>query len=393
MSDHTPLLFSFARQNQEGGGRPFRFLNFLAEQEGFPEVVQQAWGFTLSNNKMKNLWDKLNVVKRALKEFHGKHFFKAHHLKVDELRKKLGEIQNSTELRSDSTVQHDEQVTLEMLRKWSIIDESILRQKSRISWLAMGDSNSRFFYTATKVRAAKNKISLLYNTAGEALTDPQAIENEIMAFYKKLLGSHAESLEGIDLNIVRCGPRLSQQACDILTKQISCAEIDAALAHINDSKAPGLDGFNAVFFKKTWHIIKADVYADILDFFDKAICYKPINCTSVTLVPKITQAITAKDFRPIACCTVVYKMISKILTARLQQVIIEVVDYAQAGFIPGRQIIDNILLATELIKGYSRSHMSPRCVIKVDIKKAYASLEWSYLELLIKELGFPMLYI
>ncbi|XP_048492949.1 uncharacterized protein LOC125493538 [Beta vulgaris subsp. vulgaris] len=48
VSDHTPLLFSLARQPQEGG-RPFRFLNFLAEQEGLLELVQQAWEATLSS--------------------------------------------------------------------------------------------------------------------------------------------------------------------------------------------------------------------------------------------------------------------------------------------------------------------------------------------------------
>lgn len=44
----------------------------------------------------------------------------------------------------------------------------------------------------------------------------------------------------------------------------------------------------------------------------------------------------------------------------------EVVSPAEAGVIPDRFIDDNILLATELIKGYSSAHVSPRCVIKVE---------------------------
>lgn len=66
---------------------------------------------------------------------------------------------------------------------------------------------------------------------------------------------------------------------------------------------------------------------------------------------------------------------------------------SQAGFIPGRYIADNILLATELLRGYSRSHVSPRCVIKVDIKKAYDSVEWPFLETMMIELGFPRQWV
>lgn len=52
-----------------------------------------------------------------------------------------------------------------------------------------------------------------------------------------------------------------------------------------------------------------------------------------------------------------------------------VVNCSQASFIPGRAISDNILLASELIKCYSRKNVYPRCMIKVDLKKAYDSLE------------------
>lgn len=103
--------------------------------------------------------------------------------------------------------------------------------------------------------------------------------------------------------------------------------------------------------------------------------YKGINCSSVTLVPKVNNASQVRDFRPIACCSIVYKLISKILTARMQGVIAEVVSDCQFGFIPGRCIADNILLATKLIKGYGRAHISPRCVLKIDLKKAYDFIE------------------
>lgn len=66
------------------------------------------------------------------------------------------------------------------------------------------------------------------------------------------------------------------------------------------------------------------------------------NRTTITLIPKSRQALQVKDYRPISCCLVVYKIIAKILAKRLQEVSPKVVSQAQTGFIPGRAIVDNV---------------------------------------------------
>ncbi|XP_021747410.1 uncharacterized protein LOC110713262 [Chenopodium quinoa] len=129
------------------------------------------------------------------------------------------------------------------------------------------------------------------------------------------------------------------------------------------------------------------------EFFDTGIMQRHWNCTTITLVPKVSNSSYVKEFRPIACCTVLYKLISKVITTRLAQVIGEVVDDAQAGFIPGKHIGDNIFLATELIKGYSHRFITPRCILKIDLKKAYDSLEWSFLRAVMEEMSFPKHFI
>ena len=56
-------------------------------------------------------------------------------------------------------------------------------------------------------------------------------------------------------------------------------------------------------------------------------------------------------------------------------------------------ISDNIILATELAKGYNRAHLSPRCMLKVDLRKAYDSVEWPFLHMMLNELGFPCVFV
>nr|GLL39831.1 uncharacterized protein LOC109147284 [Ipomoea trifida] len=49
----------------------------------------------------------------------------------------------------------------------------------------------------------------------------------------------------------------------------------------------------------------------------------------------------------------------------------DLIDPAQGAFVKGRSISENILMAQELIRGYARKRISPRCMIMVDIRKAY----------------------
>ncbi|GKB76435.1 RNA-directed DNA polymerase, eukaryota, reverse transcriptase zinc-binding domain protein [Tanacetum coccineum] len=86
------------------------------------------------------------------------------------------------------------------------------------------------------------------------------------------------------------------------------------------------------------------------------------------------------DFRPIACCNVIYKCISKILTNRIKLALNHIVDDNQSAFVPGRAITDNILLTQELLKGYNCAIGPKRCSFKIDIQKAYDTVCWRYIE-------------
>jgi hypothetical protein len=74
-----------------------------------------------------------------------------------------------------------------------------------------------------------------------------------------------------------------------------------------------------------------------------------LNATFLTLIPKEERVTNPKQFRPIALCNVIYKIITKVIANRLKPILPFVISKEQAGYVEGRQIMDSVILAHEVI--------------------------------------------
>ncbi|XP_019251330.1 PREDICTED: uncharacterized protein LOC109230268 [Nicotiana attenuata] len=157
------------------------------------------------------------------------------------------------------------------------------------------------------------------------------------------MGSRSVHLPAVNKEIMKMGFVLTHSQQVNLCAEVTEQEIFETLNAIGDDKAPGFDGYNALFFKRSWTLIRPEVCQAVENFFHTSKLFRAINCTAITLIPK--------------------------------KVIASVVSDTQAGFIPGRKVADYVLLAHELVKAYSRKNISPRCLIKVDIQKAYDTVD------------------
>jgi hypothetical protein len=99
------------------------------------------------------------------------------------------------------------------------------------------------------------------------------------------------------------------------------------------------------------------------------------------------------DFRPIACCTVIYKCINKLLSNRILPILDSMISRNQSAFIPGRNIAENVLLAQELLRNYHRKDGKPRCTLKIDLMRAYDSVNGDFIIHCLACLGFPEKFI
>lgn len=118
------------------------------------------------------------------------------------------------------------------------------------------------------------------------------------------------------------------------------------------------------------------------------------NNTVITVIPKSNHADAVGDYRPIAYCNTMYKIISKMLCNRVKLVSSDIIsEKNQSAFVARRTIMENILICQDLVRLYNRKTATKSCLIKVDLKKAYDSIEWDFVEEMLHALNFPMRFI
>ncbi|KAG7547383.1 F-box domain [Arabidopsis suecica] len=392
-SDHSSCsitLNPFVQRQRKA----FRFQNFLLQNPNFVPLVAYHWfSFNLVGSAMLRFSKKLKILKRYIREFSKDNYsnlekrVKEAHLVVLRLQQQL--LSNPTPALALLEMKANE--------KWQVLlqaEESFLCQRSRITWLREGDLNTAYFHRITSARLAMNHIHFLVDNSGGRIESQQLIQEHCVSYYKSLLGGPEESpqFDPADLSSLlefRCSP--AHQAA--LDSVFSPEEIRQAVFSLPRNKTSGPDGYSAEFFKSCWHIVGPELVEAVSEFFRSGQLLKQWNATTIILIPKIPNASSTSDFRPISLCNTVYKVISKLLAGRLQSLLPSVISNAQSAFLPGRLLAENVLLATELVNGYSRKNIGPRGMLKVDLRKAFDSVKWEFITAILKAMHFPDRFI
>ena len=158
-------------------------------------------------------------------------------------------------------------------------------------------------------------------------------------------------------------------------------EVTAAMFQMEHNKAPGPDGMPAIFFKRFWKTVGNQITKEVLHILRGGDMPEGWNDTLIVLIPKNTKPMSLKDLRPISLCNVVYKVISKMLAARLKVLLPDIISETQSAFVPGRIINDNVIVAYECLHTMKKRKKGKvgTCAIKLDMHKAYDRVEWNFL--------------
>ncbi|KAH6800212.1 hypothetical protein C2S52_000676 [Perilla frutescens var. hirtella] len=108
-------------------------------------------------------------------------------------------------------------------------------------------------------------VNTLSRNNGMFTTSLNQVTGEFVGYFMNLFGSHAP-FQQLDLHILTHGRILTIEAQHRSSRPIFDRDIKAALFAIRDDKAPGPGDFSAVFFKKSWNIVRPSICAAVHEF-------------------------------------------------------------------------------------------------------------------------------
>jgi hypothetical protein len=164
-------------------------------------------------------------------------------------------------------------------------------------------------------------------------------------------------------------------------------EIEEVVKGCDGNKSPGPDGFNFAFIKKCWELLKGEIRVMFDQFHGNSSLPKGFLSYFVALIPKVNSPFGLGDYRPISLLGCLYKLVAKVLAARMAKVMNCIVSTNQSAFIKGRNLVDGVMVVNEVVELAKKAGID--CLIfKVDFEKAYDSVDWSFLEYMLHQFGF-----
>lgn len=378
--------------------KPFKYVNALGKLEAFFPLVKEYWDSTTSlfhsTSAMFRFSKKLKSLKPLIREL-GKAKLGNLTKKAKEAHEILCEKQKKT--LSDPCA-HNVKEEADAYERWlyvASLEEDHLKQRAKLHWLDVGDQNNKTFHNAIKSRQAQNTIREIRCPNGVVVTKQEDIKDEAVRFFSAFLNQSPDDYTGASIDELKelLTFRCTVEDCALLEAEVTEEEIRRVIFAMPTNKSPGPDGFPSEFFKTTWPIVASDFVVAVQSVFRFGFLPKGVNSTILALVPKKVDSLEMRDFRPIACCNVLYKVVSKIIANRLKGVLPRIVLENQSAFIKGRLLMENVLLASELVKDYHKEDISPRCVMKIDISKAFDSVQWDFVLRSLEAIGVPARFI
>ncbi|KAG6466891.1 hypothetical protein ZIOFF_075313 [Zingiber officinale] len=350
-SDHCPLLVEFP-----GFQRPrasFRFQRMWVRHRDFMQTVRLNWCLPSTAQGLQRLQMKLRRLKEHLKWWNKEVF---------------GNI-------------HDRAHLFRVLD----MEEDFWKQRAAIRWMGEGERNTKFFHSTVQKKRSASRLFRVWEE-GQCLDQPERIRESGVRYFQELLTGETVDSTVVDTELI---PSLVSAEDNLMLEGLpSAEEVKQVVWSMCQDSAAGPDGFSVAFYRACWEIVGEDVFQAVLDFFRGAELPRGMASTTIVLIPKVDSAQRWRDFRPISLCNVSYKIISKLMAQRMASVLGKVISPAQSGFVPGRLISDNILMAQELDHKLNYHIRGGNLILKLDMAKAYDRVQWGVLFRVMAAFGF-----
>ncbi|CAL5361639.1 unnamed protein product [Camellia sinensis] len=369
---------------RDWGPKPFRFINAWTSHPQFKKEVEKVWEeVQIQGWASFRIMIKLKRLRAYLRRWNMEVFGN-----IDDLLKQAEDELHEWDLKAESRSLLEPEVNRRReirSQVWQLSrsKERMWLQKSRMSWAQNGDKNTRLFHLMASNRQRKNLLDSV-QVNGVAVEDPSIVKQVVENYFTRVFAESWESrpkLAGSFLAITDVDSK------EVLEANFSEAEIWAAIQDCDGNKAPGPDGFNLHCIQKCWSIMKGEFMQLFQEFHRNGKLAKGVNSSFITLIPKKKNPLDLSDFRPISLVSSIYKVLAKVLSRRIRQVLPKLIGEVQTAFLSGRCILDGVLIANEVVDWW-RKTKKKGIILKLDFEKAYDSVNWEFLLSMMENFGF-----
>ncbi|XP_019234916.1 PREDICTED: uncharacterized protein LOC109215329 [Nicotiana attenuata] len=141
-----------------------------------------------------------------------------------------------------------------------------LQQRSKATWIKLGDDNNKYFYSIIKHMKLQQAVTQIQDKHGIMQHDPEKIAMVFVDYYQELLGRKEQGRVKAFGSFLKNDHILTVEEQVQLVRQYNKKDVKEALFRIDSTKSPGLDGYSSNFFKKAWSIVGEDVTEAVLEF-------------------------------------------------------------------------------------------------------------------------------
>lgn len=100
-------------------------------------------------------------------------------------------------------------------------------------------------------------------------------------------------------------------------------------------KAPRSDGYHAIIFQNQFDNIGGTIFEWFKEVFKGRPIDQELNNTLIVLIPKVAQPKEISQFRPISLCSILYKLVIKVIANKFKVVFPKIIAQEQVVFIDG----------------------------------------------------------
>ncbi|KAL3687723.1 hypothetical protein R1sor_014032 [Riccia sorocarpa] len=314
-------------------------------------------------------------------------YFKADPLIIQQIFQLLRELSRQQERELNHLIEEVRELQAWKHHRWKLT--------CRDKFIADGDACTSYFFKRFRKRRARTLLTKLKGDDGQLLTTPADISRKVQDNFTLLYRSKSQEPEEKDAvaEILRDTHQVRSPGQKALLGDLpSERELMESLFLLPSGKSPGPDGMSTDIMRLLWPIIGDTYYSAVVELWSSGVLAPYFKDGLIFLLPKVSDPELIGQWRPIMLLNDIYKVLAKLLAARLALVLPTITPIEQHGFVKGRSpknCIITFCLVHEALKQQRRSAL----FFSLDQEKAYDRLCPEFLWSALQHLDFPCTFI